>query len=232
MPAKSNKPSRWVIAKEIKNLDSILDNLNVEIERIHNGKKMTKNIQENMLVQLNDVAGLGHQITSKAKRLQFMLNDGTRKSQPERKPEPADMQNDANLPCFINNLRRELSRVKRHQYELIIYSVKVINLEELQDNFSKLALNAVTEKISNLLYETSRDSDILWQNTEAGKFLVALTDTQVENSDEICNRIRDKITAASFEYDGNEMDVKVAINFLTQKSENDGDPKELLDILG
>ena len=231
MPAKTKEPTNWNISKDIKSLDKILANLAAEFKTIQNKKTNTKSRQK-MLVQFKDMAEFGQQIKSAANRFRFLLDTKPEKDRTEKISGKDTVREVETLTCFINNLRRELARVKRHQYELIIYSVKVINFEELQENYSPQALNTVTKKISNLLYETSRETDILWLNREAGKFFVVLTDTQAENSDAIRKRIRDKIMDASFVYHGNEIDVKITIHFLTQKSENEGDPEELLAILG
>lgn len=133
---------------------------------------------------------------------------------------------------FLWSLKRELARVKRFDYELILLSVRIINIAEIASGFGPDSMEETLNQTSGLLQTNSRSTDLLWQNPHNGRFILVLTDTHCEHSQEIRTRIKDTFKNYKFTVADKNIPVKIAVHFLTQTSETVAEPKELLEILG
>ncbi len=94
---------------------------------------------------------------------------------------------------YFNERGGELfARSQRHHHPLCCVIVDIDRFTQINDKFSHKAGDKVLQEIANLLRTSTRESDVLGRYS-GGKFVIAFSETPLEQAKILCNRLSQSV---------------------------------------
>ncbi len=115
-----------------------------------------------------------------------------------------------NRRSFSSVLQHELNRAIRFSHPFLLMQIYADNLKEVNDTFGHDAGDKLIKNLSDIINETSRDSDVLGR-IGGDEFIVLLPETESEHAAVIGERIRQAIQNSAFDIKGKRVQSTVSI---------------------
>ncbi|MBV2130053.1 ligand-binding sensor domain-containing diguanylate cyclase [Arsukibacterium indicum] len=131
----------------------------------------------------------------------------------------------ANRRAFDEAMQHELKRAKRQQEPLCLALLDIDHFKQVNDNWSHSVGDEVLKRVAATLQQYCRDIDTLarWGGEE---FVILLPDTPLPLAQEVCDRLRLRVSETSFTDVVPELTITLSIGLATLNHKDDG--KQLL----
>jgi len=121
---------------------------------------------------------------------------------------------------FMNTAEMEMSRRKRHSYNLVVAVLDVDHFKAVNDTYGHETGDLVLREIANCCKETVRYEDTLGR-IGGEEFAVLLPEADVEGAFAVLERLRESVGQINFVHKGTPFNVTVSIG-LTEVEQSDG----------
>lgn len=127
----------------------------------------------------------------------------------------------ANKREFLNFLEREMSRARRHGRPLTLALMDIDFFKKINDQHGHLAGDYVLKEMATVVNSNVR-ADELFARYGGEEFAAVLPETQTEEAEVFCEKVRTCVESHHFEFDGQVIPVTLSIGAVTFKPEWDG----------
>ena len=121
-----------------------------------------------------------------------------------------------NRRFFFQSAHREASRARRYGHALACLMIDIDYLEEANKTYGEAGAEYVLRAVAYTVRQWTRDSDICGRFNDR-KFAVLLPETDIEGAMSVRGKILDALDESKFEWQGQELPVKVSIGEAQRK---------------
>jgi len=121
---------------------------------------------------------------------------------------------------FMNAAEMEMSRRKRHSYNLVVAVLDVDHFKAVNDTYGHEAGDLVLKEIANCCKDTVRYEDTLGR-VGGEEFAILLPEADANGAFEVLERVRGTVGSIDFVHNGDKFNVTVSIG-LTEVEYDDG----------
>ena len=119
-----------------------------------------------------------------------------------------------NRAYFLRALRRELSRVERHDRILSLVFFDIDNFKDINDTLGHLAGDYVLKEMASIVGANLRDEDIL-ARYGGDEFAIILTDTDADGARQVCEKLTGLVQAHPFLFAGSAIHITISVGART-----------------
>ena len=119
-----------------------------------------------------------------------------------------------NKRYFFEALERELTRAQRHKRDLSIVMFDIDFFKKVNDTYGHLAGDYVLQSLAKLVSSRARREEI-FARYGGEEFVILLPETPKDGAVELAERIRQRVAAYTFIFDGEEIPITVSLGVAT-----------------
>lgn len=128
---------------------------------------------------------------------------------------------------FLDALDREMSRAKRHKFDLALCMIDLDGFKKINDTYGHPTGDMALSEIGKMLQECIRQSDMICRYG-GEEFAVILPNTHPEKARTVCERFREMVSHRRFEKNSSKFFLTVSIGFASFNHSEQDAPGDLI----
>lgn len=123
-----------------------------------------------------------------------------------------------NYRFLMSQLSTEISRAERYKKPLCLCLIDIDFFKQINDKFGHPAGDATLKRIAEILKEATRSVDFVGRYA-GDEFLIIFPDTQLQDAERLCDRIRQKVSEEKFYVKNQQLRLSLSIGLASYHSE-------------